>query len=207
MNDIRTADDVTKSDTKPGGNEQFPTDTRVVTKVRFVTSDPGGDVLKIVIMNDMTTVERAAAHEYNHGATSVSIESLASFTMVTGTIEATQRAIDDFTGGMPLQITTAQAATWHRGVYAPTAARKRLFKAIDPDDSTRMIGVLLEQDAQGHLANLTWYKAQDSGVIFRVTPGRLSFEQVTSASGAPSLDPNDIGGWAWYYATTSGGTG
>lgn len=186
------------------GHEQFPGDTRVITKVRFITNDPGGDLLRILVMNDLTTAQLSAHNEYNYGGQGVSVESLASFTMTTERLEGTQQAIDGFVGSMALHVATPQSATWLRSVYVPTGARKRLFKAVDPDDSTRMIGVLLEQDAQGQLSNITWYKTKDAGVIFHNTPSTLAFEQVKDERGEASLDPNDIGGWTWYYATTAG---
>lgn len=185
------------------GYEQFPGNTHVISKIRFVTNDPGGDVLKILVMNNMSTTNCSAHHEYIHGAMNVSVESLSSFTMSTDTLEATQQAIDGFVGEMPLQITVPQSATWIRSVYEPSGARKRLFKAVDPDDSTRMIGVLLEQDAAGRLSNITWYKTKDTGVIFSTTPSTLAFELVKDEDSQPSCDPNDIGGWTWYYTSAA----
>ena len=186
------------------GREQFPGNTRVLYKIRFITNNPAVDVLKIVVMNDVTVSTLAANHEYIHSATSVSVESLASFTMSTGLLEGTQVAIDGFVDSMALRITTTQSSTWTCGVYTPSGAFKRLFKAIDPDDSTRMIGVLLEQNALGQLTNITWYKTKDAGVIFSTMPTTLAFEQVNNEHGLASLDPSDIGGWTWYYTTAAG---
>ena len=90
-------------------------------------------------------------------------------------------------------------APWYLGVYEPTSARKRLYKATDPDDANGLIGVLLEQDNQGNLTQVTWYKAKETEVIFQATPSSLEFSLVLDGNSTPSLDPSDIGGWTWYY--------
>lgn len=186
------------------GQEQFPVDTRVLTKVQLDTNGPGGDLLRIVVTNDQETSELRAHEEYNYGNTGASIEDVTSFTMRCASLEGAQQAVDAFVGSFSLHLETAQTATWFCGIYSPSAARKRLYKAVDPDDSTRMIGVLIEQDAQGKLVQLTWYKTTDTGTLFRAAPGVLDFDLVKDENNTPSLDPNNIGGWTWYYATSSG---
>ena len=183
-------------------DEQFPVDTKVLTKVRFENNVINGDILRIVIMNDQDTHQRSAYHEYYYGNLGVSLENIASFTMRSGKLEGTPQAVDGFVGEMGLHLDISQNAIWDRGVYSPSGAVKRLYKAIDPDDRTKMIGVLLEQDERGSLTKITWYKTQDAKDLFHSTPDTLEFELVKNERGAPSLDPNDIAGWTWYYTTS-----
>ena len=191
-----------RSDTARKGNEQFPVDTKFLTQVRFDTNLAHGDLLRIVVMSDITTSQHAPYHEYYYGNLGVLLENISSFTMRAGSLEGTQRAVDGFVGSMSQHLDISQNAVWNRGVYNPTGAHKRLYKAIDPDDRTKMIGVLLEQDERGALTKITWYKTQDAKDLFHSTPDTLEFELVKDEKGAPSLDPHDIAGWTWYYTTS-----
>lgn len=183
-------------------NEQFPVDTHEVRKVRFDIIGKGIDFVRIVVMNDKSTPQHKAYHEYHYGNTGVSVEDVTSFTMLSGTMAGSQEVIDGFVGSMAMHLDIPQAASFCRGVYAPSGARKRLYKATDPDDSTKMIGVLIEQDAQGKVGQITWYKTRDANALFQATPSTLVFELVKDGNGAPSLDPNHIGGFTWYYSTS-----
>lgn len=187
------------SDLKRIGREQFPVDTKVIRMIRF---DANGDLMRIVAMNDQSTPSCSAYREYHHGNNSMSIDNVTSFTLRSSTTSCTQQNIDAFVGSMPLHLDVAQAASWCRGIHEPSVTRKRLYKATDPDDSNRKIGVLLEQDSQGKLMGITWYKTQPSAALFQTTPETLVFEVVKNAENMPSLDPNDIGGWAWYFTTS-----
>lgn len=201
MSNVRPASDEIRNDNDREGHEQFPVNT-LVTKVYFDSNVSGGDLVRIVVMSGNSTSACAANHEYHYGNTGISIDDVTSFTMRTGTLASTQQAIDGFVDAMTLHVETAQAPSWSSGVYTPTAAHKRLFKAVDPDDSTKMIGALIEQDAQGRLHKLTWYKTQEARALFATTPTALPFAIVRDEAGAPSLDPSDIAGWTWYYTTT-----
>jgi hypothetical protein len=201
MNDNRTASDATKGDTERGGNEQFPVNI-YVGKLAFDSNSSYGDLVRIVVMSGNETATCAPDHEYHFGNTSVSIDKITSFTLRSGTLPATQTAIDGFAGAMPMHLETAQAPDWSSGAYTPAGAHNRLFKAVDPDDSTKMIAVMIEQNTAGQLAKITWYKTQAARAIFRATPTELPFEMVKTDTGAPSLDPNDIAGWTWYHTTS-----
>lgn len=192
----------TRPDTERARDEQFPVDAKVLTKVRFESPILNGDILRIVVMNDQDTTRCSAYHEYYYGNLGVSLEDITSFTMRAGRLESTQQAVDHFVGEMGMHLDISQNAIWDRGVYTPSGAVKRLYKATDPDDRTKMIGVLLEQDARGNLTRITWYKTQDAKDVFHSTPDTLEFELVKNERGAPSLDPNDIAGWTWYYTTS-----
>jgi hypothetical protein len=185
-------------------NEQFPVDTKITT-VRLEANVGNEDLLRAVVMNDQATSSCSARQEYHYGNANILIDDVTSFTMHCSSIAGTQEAVDAFVGSRPLSLSTSQSATWSRSVYSPSGARKRLYKAVDPDDNTKWIGLLIEQDTDGTILHLTWYKTADTRVIFRSAPPTLTFELVTDQNGAPSLDPNDIGGWAWYHATTFGG--
>lgn len=183
---------------KDGCFEQLPVDGSV-DKYRF-DAGPLGDFARIVTMSNNSTTQRASMTEYHHNDTAISIEDVTSFILRGGTIATSDTAIASFVGSMPQQFTRAQSPNWTLGVRTPTAARNRLYKGVDPDDSNKMIGVLLEQDTSGYLTQITWYKTVNTGPVFGSLPTSISFSLVTDAYGAPSTDPNDIGGWTWYYA-------
>lgn len=189
---------------KPKEDEQFPVDTDVLRKIHFDTNSSLGDLARVVVMNAQSTTACAPYHEYHHGNTSVSIQDVSAFTLRSSTVACSQGEIDSFVGAMPLHLNIPQDASWQRGVYAPSASQARLYGATDPDDSTKRVGVLLEQDTQGRLVQITWYKTTDTGPLFRATPTTLEFTLVTGEDRAPSLDPADIGGWTWYYTTSLG---
>ncbi|WP_437930071.1 hypothetical protein WMF37_12845 [Sorangium sp. So ce291] len=91
---------------------------------------------------------------------------------------------------------------WTQGSYQPTAARSRLFKAVDPDNSSRFIGLLIEQDVNNDLERITWYKEVVTGTIFAHTPSSLLFSVVLDSGGQPSTNPSDIDAQAtWYFAS------
>jgi hypothetical protein len=181
------------------GDEQFPVDPEI-TLVSFDTPLSGGDLLRMVVMSDHATAHYSAMHEHHHGNPAVSIDDLTSFTLRANPLTSGQESdIVTFVGSLSLSFSVPQVASWTRGTYTPTAARKRLYKATDLDDTTRLIGVLLEQDTNGRLRQVVWYKTQQGPMIFQSTPGALSFDLVLDRHGAPSTDPSDIGGWTWYY--------
>jgi hypothetical protein len=182
------------------GGEQFPVDTKGITKVRFEIHETGGDLARGVVTNDQETSQCAARREYYFGDAGASIEGVVSFTLRSGVMPGTQEAIDGFVGAMTRELDVAQPCGWCRGVYTASAARSRLYKAVDPDDSTRMIGLLIEQDLEGKLVQLTWYKTTGVGPVFSSAPEALDFDLVTDEGSAPSLDPNHIGGWTWYHS-------
>jgi hypothetical protein len=193
-----------QSDDENELNEQFPVDTHEIRTVRFYIDKKGIDLVRIVVMNNKETSQHKAYHEYLYGDKDLSVEDVTSFTMLSGTMAGTQEVIESFVGSMFMHLDILQAASFGRGIYKPFGARKRLYKATDPDDSTKMIGVLIEQDAQGKVGQITWYKTRDANALFQATPPALAFELVKDGNGAPSLDPNDIGGWTWYYSTSLG---
>jgi hypothetical protein len=178
-------------------NEQFPINT-LVTKVVLTASTPG-DFMRLVVMNNEAVGSFSSLHEYHYNTTTVSIDDVTAFTMNCGTIPATTGDISSFVGSMSLQFNVGQAPSWTRGTYSPTAARAQLYQATDPDDGTKKIGLLLEQNTSGQLTAVTWYKTQSASSIFATTPSSLSFTQVTDSRNNPSTDPNNIGGWTWYY--------
>ncbi|MFO0762665.1 MAG: hypothetical protein U0359_39875 [Byssovorax sp.] len=194
-----------KNETKPRKTkEQFPVDTDVLTILTLYVSDAAADLGRVVVMNNLETTEHSAFAEYYHGNEGLSLHDVGAFTLRADSTAGTEQHIADFVGTFPQHLKVPQPASWCRGVYTPTAARKRLYKAVDPDDSTRMIGALIEQDGQGVLQAITWYKTTNTGPIFQSTPTTLNFSLVVDKDNAPSLDPSDIGGWTWYYCQSAG---
>ncbi|KYF57874.1 hypothetical protein BE04_20365 [Sorangium cellulosum] len=202
MDKVRSEINDSKNSPPNDEREQFPVDTRVVTLIRFVKGGAGVDLARIVVMNDQAAAQHSSYREYHHGNTGVFIDAITSLSMQAAAVQCSQKAIDGFTGTMPMHLDVSQSAKWRCGVYNPSGARKRLFKATDPDDGTKMIGLLIEQDQQGRLERVTWYKTRDAQALFHATPDKLAFEVVRDENGAPSLDPNDIGGWTWFYTTS-----
>lgn len=182
---------------------QYPVDAYVgsVGKVSFDTNGPSGDFIRMVVMSDTVAAGREARREYIHNNPAISIDDVPSFTVRYAVMRGEE--IDAFLGVMPQQLTIAQAPDWRCGVYRPTEARQRLYKALDPDEQTKMIGVLLEQNSEGRLSRITWYKTRSAKAIFEQSPKTLEFEAVKTAAGERSTNPNDIGGWTWYFTTST----
>ena len=189
---------------KAKGWEQFPVDIKVIRAVRFDTNTYRGDVLRVVVMNDLTADQYSAYHEYHFGNTEISIEDISSFTLRSCTIADTREAIAEFIGSMSTPLDIPQVVSFSCGIQSPIGDRKRLYKAMDPDDNQKMLGLLIEQDSQGVLTQVTWYKTWEASAAFCSTPETLEFEVVKDENGVPSIDPNDISGWTWYYSTTIG---
>ena len=204
MPDLPGSDHVPRNDGEIKIREQFPVDVKIVRGVHFETNDGRGDLLRIVVMNDRATAQYASYREYHGGNATIFVDDVSSFTLRSRRIEETQQAIDGVLGSMSTPLEIPQVVSFCRGVHSPSGARSRLYKAVDPDDSTKMMGVLIEQDARGRLERVTWYKTWSASAAFVAIPDALEFVLVRGESGAPSLDPNDIGGWAWHYSTTFG---
>jgi len=190
------------SNDRRGGKEQFPVDIKVTKGIRFETDL--GDLMRIVVMSDCTTQLCLPYREYHYGNATISVEQVRALLMRSTKLEASGQAIEEFSNGMSVPLNIPQVVGFRRGIHKPMSASSRLFKAVDPDDSTKMIGLLIEQDAQGNLAQVTWYKTWEADAAFRSTPEQLAFEIVQDDQGAPSIDPNDIGGWAWHFSTNVG---
>lgn len=181
--------------------EQFPVDVKV-RGIRFETDS--GDLLRIVVMSGNTTPLRASFHEYHHGNSSVLVDSVNTLMMHSTQIERSDQAIDSFAQGLPAPLDIPQVVQFVCGIQSTTGAKCRLYKATDPDDPTKKMGLLIEQDNHGNLERVTWYKAWEANAAFLAVPEQLEFQLVKDETGAPSVDPNKIGGWTWYFSTTIG---
>ena len=184
------------------GNEQFPVDIKVVRGVRFETDS--GDLMRIVVMSGHEMPRYQCYREYHYGNTTVSVELVPSFVMRSSTVEPSEQAIEAFAQGMSSPLNIPQVVSFCCGIHTPFAAHARLFKAVDPDDNTKMMGLLIEQDAQGKLLRVTWYKTWAASSAFRLVPDTLAFTLVKNEQGLPSLNPADIGGWTWFFSTSLG---
>lgn len=182
--------------------EQFPVDIRIVRGVRFRTDY--GDILRIVVMSGHTALRYSPYREYHYGTSAVSVDCVSRINMQCEKLEPSEHAIGQFVKGMSAPLVIPQVVRFNRGIEAPSGAKSRLFKATDPDDETKMMGLMIEQDKLGNLERVTWYKAWEASAAFRVAPENLGFQLVTDETGAPSSDPNQIGGWTWYFSTNCG---
>lgn len=186
---------------------QIPVDSRF-RKLVFAVA--GTDVIRTVVTsaNNPTGPLYGAGLEYWSGNDALAVTNLTSLTMTSSTAQLSEADISAFllpgkswgpVLGMTQQIGTAG---WTQGIYQPTATKRRLFEAIDPDDASRFIGMLIEQDASNTLQRITWYKTALTGTIFAQAPQSLSFSAVLNASGQASTSPTDIDPQAtWYYAS------
>lgn len=185
---------------------QIPIDPDV-TMIEFTSFD--GSLIRLVTTNDTDPVGSTyASHTEYWSMAPMSVERNGPLGMEASQKELTAEEITDFllpsTGWGPV-VSIAQVigtSGWTQGTYVPTGAQKRLFKAVDPDDSNVYIGLLIEQDANDNLTRVTWYKTALTGTIFATTPSAMTFEQVQDSHGDPSVDPRDIDASAtWYYAS------
>jgi hypothetical protein len=185
---------------------QVPIDAGI-TMIEFISVD--GSLIRLVTTNDVDPAGSTyASHTEYWSMAPISVERNGPLAMEASQKELTAEEITDFllpsTGWGPV-VSVAQVigtSGWKKGTYVPTGAQKRLFKAVDPDDSNAYIGLLIEQDAKDNLTRVTWYKTAVTGTIFATTPSSMTFDQVQDRKGNPSVDPRDIDASAtWYYAS------
>lgn len=182
---------------------QIPVDTQKVTEIWI---DLASSVfIKVVAMNDLTVGSFVSNKEYWYAAaTSLAAEEELTFSSQSGVYNSTQ--INQFIGelGQAFQWTQAIGTQgWTQGTYQPSATYSRLYKAIDPDESEKQIGLLIEQNSSLALVKITWYKQENTGKIFDTTPTELGFTLVRDAQNDPSTDPADIAIGDWYYTSSS----
>lgn len=103
----------------------------------------------------------------------------------------------------------ALALQWIKGVVAvPTDSLCTLFKARDPDDPERWIGLLLEQGPDFRLRHVSWYKTWDppGGNVWSAAAAPLgkvlSWSAVLDSQGNPSILPSSIDPEASWYSFT-----
>ena len=179
---------------------QVPVDAQHVTEIWIDL--PTSVFIKVVAMNDVTVGSFQSGMEYWYAsATSLGEEDELDFGSQSGSYTSTQ--INQFIGELdPVFEWTQEIGTqgWTQGTYSPVADQSRLYRATDPDDSQKLIGLLIEQDTSDNLRGITWYKQENTGTIFDTTPGSLTFSLVTDQYNQPSTDPADIDNGTWYYA-------
>mgnify|MGYP000149055088 CR=1 FL=1 len=179
---------------------QVPVDAQHVTEIWIDL--PTSVFIKVVAMNDVTVGSFQSGMEYWYAsATSLGEEDELDFGSQSGSYTSTQ--INQFIGELdPVFEWTQEIGTqgWTQGTYSPVADQARLYRAADPDDSQKLIGLLIEQDSSDNLRGITWYKQDNTGKIFDTTPGELTFTVVTNQQDEPSTDPADIDAGTWYYA-------
>ena len=181
--------------------QQVPIDAGKVTEVYL---DAMSHIfIKVVVMNDMNIGSYKSNTEYWYAATTVAVADAPQITMGSQSDRYDANQIQQFIGSLPLAFTWTQnigKTAWTQGTYMPVAPQAKLFKAPDPDDASRQIALLIEQDASNNLRGITWYKQVNTGLACNVMPGSLKLTQVTYRRGMPSVDPSNIAPGPWYYA-------
>jgi hypothetical protein len=182
--------------------EQFPVDVKVLLGVSL--ENEAATLLRIAVMGEFMTTKYSPFREYHAFNERVNINTIDRFTLHIDILDPAESAIDAFLAPMAAPADIPQVVSFERGVYTPTNSQKRLYQAVDPDDPSRMIGCLIEQNELGQSANVTWYKTTNTRAVFQTIPKSLVFTAVKKENGQDSLDPNDIGGWTWYHSTNQG---
>ncbi|WP_437968698.1 hypothetical protein WMF04_05125 [Sorangium sp. So ce260] len=185
---------------------QVPPDVKMQRLV-FTVSD--GHLIRAVVTsaNNPSGPLYDAGVEYWSGYSGLAVTSYTTLSMASTRDQLTESQITSLllpnTNWGPILDITQNIGTggWTLGTYQPTAARSRLFKAVDPDNPTRFIGLVIEQDLNNDLERITWYKQVLTGTIFSQTPPSLTFSVVLDSGGQPSTNPNDIVQATWYHAS------
>jgi hypothetical protein len=181
--------------------EQVPVSTNKTTQVWIMDQD-FTTFLRIIVTNNRLVPGFDLDTEYWYTSTDVSISGVSSVTFGSRSAQFSEADLLGYIGGYAQSFATRQTigtTGWTEGAYSPTATQKRLFKAVDPDDATKWIALLIEQDSTNALAGITWYKQTNtSGTLFATTPTSLAFSLVTH-EGSPSTSPSSIASGVWYY--------
>lgn len=185
--------------------EQIPVSTNKSTQVWFEDHDHN-TFLRIIVTNDRPVSGFSLDTEYWYTSTDISITGVSSITFRSQSGLYSEAALLAYVSGFSKSFETRQnigTAGWTEGTYSPTATKKRLYKAVDPDNSSHQIGLLIEQNSTNALTAITWYKQTNtSGTVFGTRPTSLVFSLVTYENVA-STDPSHIASGTWYYAHAS----
>jgi hypothetical protein len=197
-----------KSDRGPGHDggggpimEQIPVSTNKSTKV-WIEDHFSRPFLKIIVTNNRLVPGFDIDTEYWYTSIDTSISGVSSITFKSQSDRYSEEDLVAHVEGSTHAFSTRQTigtAGWTEGTYVPRGTQKRLYKAVDPDDATKWIGLLIEQDETNALTGITWYKQTNStGTVFGRTPTSLAFRLVTH-EGSPSTSPSDVASGTWYY--------
>ncbi|APR82707.1 Hypothetical protein A7982_08056 [Minicystis rosea] len=188
------------------GQHQFPVDAYVGKVEILHGSTP---FIHVILGNNALPLGSSydSRSEYWVGSHSTSVETMTSLTMTYTTMTSpSDTLIGDYLtseASFGAAIATPQFVStvdWSRLGYISRASKRRLFQAVDPDDPSHHIGLLIEQTNHNELSGIVWFKTSNTSQAFATTPSSLSFTYVTDALGNPSLDPNDIEpGITWYH--------
>lgn len=185
-------------------HRQLPVDTGVVTEIWFTASST--QFIRVVAMNDVNEGAFEDDTEYWYTSGNLALSGISTLTMASQADTFDEEDIEDFIGQFSLAFEHEQSigtGGWTEGTRSPTGAQARLYKATDPDNVNRQIGLLIEMNSNDDLTAITWYKRENTGTIFASTPSTLSFTLVTDGMDNPSVDPTDIANETWYYVTMS----
>ena len=206
------------SDRKPQGDQpphsnkqppiianQVPIDVNKTTEI-WIEDGNSDTFIRTIATNNVSVTGYDQDTEYWYTSTDISINDVSQVTLRSASGVYDEEDLEDFVGGYDAAFSTRQdigTNGWTEGTYTPTATKKRLYKAVDPDNSSNWIGLLIEQDSGNALVGITWYKRTNtSGTVFGTTPASLAFSLVTH-EGNPSTNPAHITSGTWYYAHAS----
>jgi hypothetical protein len=202
------------SDRKPQGDQpphsnklppiianQVPIDADKTTQV-WIEEQNSDSFLRCIVTNDRAVTGYDAETEYWYTSTDVSLNDVTQVTLRSASGLYDEEDLQDFVGGYDATFSARQdtgTGDWTEGTYTPTATKKRLYKAVDPDNSSHWLGLLIEQNSSNELTGITWYKQTNtSGTLFGTTPSSLSFSLVTHESN-PSTNPAHMASGTWFY--------
>jgi hypothetical protein len=191
--------------------EQVPPGSFAATEITISNNNVG--FVRLIGTGDDPNLggSYAANTEYWY-AKSTSVVGMTSVAMTVATSAFTASQVDRFFNGYTFAFTEAQVVTpsmWTSGQYTPpTGTTARLFKATDPDDTSKQIGLVIAQDASNNLKATAWYKTSQpsGGWVWQPAnmPASLSWTLVTDGGGNATLDPSYIqSGQSWYWIDQS----
>jgi hypothetical protein len=183
--------------------EQVPVSTTKTTEI-WIEDQEFDTFIRLIATNDRTVTGFDTDTEYWYTSTDVAIGGVSSLTLHSSSSTYSSNDLNTFIGGFDAAFRVEQdigTGGWTEGTYTPTASQKRLYKAVDPDNSSYWIAILIEQSSNA-LVGITWYKQSNTGTIFASSPGSLAFTLVTY-EGNPSTNPAHIAAGTWYYVHSS----
>jgi hypothetical protein len=147
-------------------------------------------------------------------AKATSVASMTSISMTLARDTFTAEQLNAFFSGFTKAFTDPEVVTqasWTQGQYTPPAGTTaRMFRAPDPDDGTKYIGLVIAQDSTKKLKATAWYKTVQpaDGSVWTAAnmpvDNGLTWSLVRDGNGNPTLNPNFIqSNQTWYHHAQS----
>jgi len=201
---------------------QVPVDIRpnAITFIR-IYDGRNPDFIRAVCTNvtEISALSMSGGQEYWYSKSITDVSSLSEVTLDIqtnqyGSSSAAQEAIQNFISGFTQSFDVAQAISssgWSSSGYTiPSGSRTRLFKATDPDDSSKKLGMLIVQNSTPLLTDIVWYNTSQpsNGYLYQASSGAPSqtWDGVNDSSNNPSTSTSDIDSsysGSWYHADKS----